>query len=73
MKINRKLHDLIFAQCSSTEAFEHVNASKHHPDGGTTVFSTSFAGCGEAFGVGECLWTNITTCSLGSGQRCLCF
>jgi hypothetical protein len=33
MKINRvKLHDLIFAQCSSTEAFEHVNASKHHPD-----------------------------------------
>jgi len=34
------LHDLIFAQCSSTEAFEHVNASKHHPDGGTTVFST---------------------------------
>jgi hypothetical protein len=41
MKINRvKLHDLIFTECPSTEAFEHVNASKHHTDGGTTVFST---------------------------------
>ena len=31
MKVNRvKLHDLIFAQCPSTEAFEQVNASKHH-------------------------------------------
>jgi hypothetical protein len=45
MKINRvQLHDLTFVQPSSTEAFEHVYASKHHLDGGTSVFSTEFAG-----------------------------
>ena len=54
MKINRlKLRDLTFVKRSSIEAFEHVNASKHHHDGGTTVFSIWFAGCSVTFGVGN--------------------
>jgi len=40
LKINRvELHDLIFTQLSSTEAFESLIASKHHLDGGEKVIS----------------------------------
>ena len=43
MKINRvKLHDLSFAQRSSTEAFESLIASEHHLAGGAKVFLPRF-------------------------------
>ena len=68
MKLNRvKLHDLSFAQRSPTEAFESLIASEHHLDGGAKVFFASFSDCGVAFGVWECLWTDIATCSSGLG------
>jgi hypothetical protein len=41
MKTNGvKLHGLTFVQHSSTEAFEKLNASKHHLGEGAKVFST---------------------------------
>jgi hypothetical protein len=43
MKINRvKLHDLSFAQRSTTEAFQSLIASEHHLDGGAKVFLPRF-------------------------------
>ena len=62
MKMNRlKLRDLIFVKRSSIEAFEHMNAQKHHLIEGAKVFSASFSGYGVAFGVWECLWANFAT------------
>ena len=61
-RITRDLADRVADGKATASGFI---ASEYHLDGGIRVFSTSFAGCGVEFGVWECLWANIATCSSG--------